>query len=140
MQKDAIERGGSIEVFADADLAKARAEYIQGVLKNSGSGLGAEYYAVLLLDLQRLAGTHPDDVALQFGENHRQVRHRLAHRLRVSMPISVTISRQPCSSDRRTRPAKSSVQRLARSTLVKISASDSLASSSKRCLEPLTQL
>jgi hypothetical protein len=30
MQKDAIERGGSIEVFADADLAKARAEYIQG--------------------------------------------------------------------------------------------------------------
>ena len=40
-QKDAIERGGSIEVFPDADLAKGRAEYIQGVLKNSG--LGAEY-------------------------------------------------------------------------------------------------
>jgi hypothetical protein len=40
-QKDAIERGGSIEVFPDADLAKGRADYIQGVLKNSG--LGAEY-------------------------------------------------------------------------------------------------
>jgi hypothetical protein len=40
-QKDAIERGGSIEVFPDAELAKGRAEYIQGVLKNSG--LGAEY-------------------------------------------------------------------------------------------------
>ena len=40
-QKDAIERSGSIEVFPDADLAKGRAEYIQGVLKSSG--LGAEY-------------------------------------------------------------------------------------------------
>ena len=40
-QKDAIERAGSIEVFPDADLAKGRAEYIQGVLKSSG--LGAEY-------------------------------------------------------------------------------------------------
>jgi hypothetical protein len=40
-QKDAIERGGSIEVFPDADLAKGRAEYVQGVLKSSG--LGAEY-------------------------------------------------------------------------------------------------
>jgi hypothetical protein len=40
-QKDAIERGGSIEVFPDAELAMGRAEYIQGVLKNSG--LGAEY-------------------------------------------------------------------------------------------------
>jgi hypothetical protein len=29
---------GSIEVFPDADLAKGRAEYIQGVLKNSGLG------------------------------------------------------------------------------------------------------
>ena len=38
---DAIERGGSIEVFPDAELAKGRAEYIQGALKNSG--LGAEY-------------------------------------------------------------------------------------------------
>jgi hypothetical protein len=28
-------------VFPDADLAKGRAEYIQGILKNSG--LGAEY-------------------------------------------------------------------------------------------------
>jgi hypothetical protein len=39
--KDAIERGGSIEVFPDAELPKGRAQYIQGVLKNSG--LGAEY-------------------------------------------------------------------------------------------------
>ena len=40
-QKNAIERGGSIKVFPDANLAKGRAEYIQGVLKNSG--LGAEH-------------------------------------------------------------------------------------------------
>jgi hypothetical protein len=40
-EKDAIERGGSIEVFPDAELAKGRADYIQGVLKNSG--LRAEY-------------------------------------------------------------------------------------------------
>ena len=40
-EEDAIERGGSIEVFRDAELAKGRAEYIQSVLKNSG--LGAEY-------------------------------------------------------------------------------------------------
>jgi hypothetical protein len=40
-EEDAIERGGSIEVFPDAELAKGRALYIQGVLKNSG--LGAEY-------------------------------------------------------------------------------------------------
>jgi hypothetical protein len=40
-EEDAIERGGSIEVFPDAELAKGRAEYIQGALKNSG--LGAEY-------------------------------------------------------------------------------------------------
>ena len=39
--KDAIERGGSIEVFPDAELARGRAEYLQSVLKNSG--LGAEY-------------------------------------------------------------------------------------------------
>jgi hypothetical protein len=45
--------------------------------------------------------------------------------VRVSMPISVTISRKSCSSDRRISHAKSSVQRLARSTLVKISASAS---------------
>jgi hypothetical protein len=38
--------------------------------------------------------------------------------------------RQSCSSDRRISRAKSSMQRLARSTLVKISASDSPASSS----------
>lgn len=37
-QKVAIERGGSIEVFPDADLAKGRADYIQTVLKNSGLG------------------------------------------------------------------------------------------------------
>ena len=35
-QKDAIERGGSIEVFPDADLAKGRAEYIQGVQRAAG--------------------------------------------------------------------------------------------------------
>ena len=44
----------------------------------------AECDAVLLLDLQRLAGTHPDEVALQLSEDHSHVRHRLAHRIRVS--------------------------------------------------------
>lgn len=39
--KDAVERGGSIEVFSTADLAKGRADYIQRVLTNSG--LGSEY-------------------------------------------------------------------------------------------------
>jgi hypothetical protein len=55
-QKAAIEWGGSIEVFADADLGKARAEYIQGVLKNSGSGLGAEYDYLLGPVLLRVTG------------------------------------------------------------------------------------
>jgi hypothetical protein len=50
--------------------------------------------------------------------------------VRVSIPISVTINRQCCSSAKRISRAKSSVQRLARSTFVKISASDSPASSS----------
>jgi hypothetical protein len=49
--------------------------------------------------------------------------------VRVSITISVTISRQPCSSDRRIGRAKSSVQRLALSTLVKISAPTSPTSS-----------
>lgn len=40
-RSDAIERGGSIEVFPDDAGAKARADYIQGMLK--GGGLGSEY-------------------------------------------------------------------------------------------------
>jgi hypothetical protein len=44
-QKDAIERGGSIVVFPDAELAMGRAEYIQGVLKNSGLGQSMTTYA-----------------------------------------------------------------------------------------------
>lgn len=39
--KDAIERGGSVEVFPDAELARGRADYIQGILKSGG--LGSEY-------------------------------------------------------------------------------------------------
>ena len=35
-QKDAIERGGSIEVFPDAELAMGRAEYIQASLRTAG--------------------------------------------------------------------------------------------------------
>lgn len=38
---DAIERGGSIEVYGDADGAKQRAEYIQAIGKSSG--LANEY-------------------------------------------------------------------------------------------------
>jgi hypothetical protein len=48
---------------------------------------------------QRFPRAAADEVALQLGEHHGHVRHRLAHR-----------------------PAKSSVQRLARSTFVKIGA------------------
>lgn len=40
----------------------------------------AEPDAVLLLDLQRLAGTHPNEVALQLREDHSHMRHGLAHR------------------------------------------------------------
>jgi len=39
--KDAIERGGSIEVYPDPAGAEARGTYIQEILK--GSGLGSEY-------------------------------------------------------------------------------------------------
>jgi hypothetical protein len=67
----------------------------------------AERYAVLLLDLQRLAGTRSDEVALQLGEHNGQCAIALPIGVRVSMPISVTISRQPCSSDRRISRAKS---------------------------------
>lgn len=41
-EKDAIERGGSIEVFPDASGAKARSDYIQAV--QSGGALGSEYH------------------------------------------------------------------------------------------------
>lgn len=39
--KDAIERGGSIEVFPDEEGAQARADYIQGVQR--GGAFGSEY-------------------------------------------------------------------------------------------------
>jgi transposase-like protein len=42
-EEDAIECGGSIQVFPDAELAKGRAVYIQGVLKNSGLGAEDDY-------------------------------------------------------------------------------------------------
>lgn len=38
---DAIDRGGSVEVYPDNTGAQARADYIQGLLK--GGGLGSEY-------------------------------------------------------------------------------------------------
>lgn len=34
MDKDAIERGGSVEVFATEDEAKSRAEYIETIAKS----------------------------------------------------------------------------------------------------------
>jgi hypothetical protein len=40
----------------------------------------AERYAVLLLDLQRLASARLDEVTLQLREDHSHVPHRLAHR------------------------------------------------------------
>lgn len=40
---DAIERGGSIEVFADMEGAAARAKYIQTMLKNTGFGTEYDY-------------------------------------------------------------------------------------------------
>jgi hypothetical protein len=41
VDKDAIDRGGSVEVYPDHAGAQARADYIQGMLK--GGGLGSEY-------------------------------------------------------------------------------------------------
>jgi hypothetical protein len=58
-----------------------------------------------------------DEVALQLGEHDGHVRDRVAHLRTGVHPISVTIIHQPCSSDMRSSRAKSSVQRLARSTL-----------------------
>jgi hypothetical protein len=40
-----------------------------------------------------------DEVPFQLREDDCDVRHRLAHRVRVSISIPVTISRQSCSSD-----------------------------------------
>jgi len=52
--KDAIERGGSVEVFPDAELAKARADYIQGILKSGG--FGSEYDYINGTALVRVTG------------------------------------------------------------------------------------
>ena len=41
VEKDAIERGGSVEVYPDESGAKARADYIQGIQK--GGAFGSEY-------------------------------------------------------------------------------------------------
>jgi hypothetical protein len=46
-EEDAIERGGSIEVFPDAELAKGRAEYIRAPLRTAGWGLSTTTYADL---------------------------------------------------------------------------------------------
>lgn len=43
LDKDAIDRGGSIEVFPDAASAKARATYIQEILKTTGFGTEYDY-------------------------------------------------------------------------------------------------
>lgn len=51
---DAIERGGSVEVYPDDAGAKARADYIQGLLK--GGGLGSEYDYVRGPVLVRVTG------------------------------------------------------------------------------------
>jgi hypothetical protein len=55
LANDAIERGGSVEVFPDASGAQARADYIQGVLKSAG-GLGSEYDYVKGPVLVRVTG------------------------------------------------------------------------------------
>ena len=52
--KDALERGGSIEVFPDADGAEARAKYIQEILKSTA--LGTEYDYVKGPILLRVTG------------------------------------------------------------------------------------
>ena len=46
-QKNAIERGGSIEVFPDAELAMGRAEYIQASLRTAGWEQSTTTYADL---------------------------------------------------------------------------------------------
>lgn len=40
---DAIDRGGSVEVYPDATAAAARKEYIQKILQGAGGVLGTEY-------------------------------------------------------------------------------------------------
>ena len=55
LAKDDLDRGGSIEVFPDAEGAKMRAEYIQGVKKSNGI-LGSEYTYVDGTVLVRVTG------------------------------------------------------------------------------------
>ena len=61
---DAIERGGSIEVYSDADGAKQRAEYIQAIGKSSG--LANEYAYLKGSILVRVTGNLPPSKAKDY--------------------------------------------------------------------------
>ena len=62
--KDAIERGGSIEVYPDSAGAKARATYIQEMLK--ATGFGAEYDYVKGPILVRVTGNLTPTKAMDY--------------------------------------------------------------------------
>ena len=64
-EKDAIERGGSIEVYPDAEGAKARSDYIQGILKGA-SILGSEYHYLDGSALVRVTGKLTPTVAKDY--------------------------------------------------------------------------
>jgi hypothetical protein len=51
-----IDGGAVIEVFATADDAQTRSEYIQGVLKEGGAMLGTEYHYLKDTRLLRVSG------------------------------------------------------------------------------------
>lgn len=65
LAKDDLDRGGSIEVFPDADGAKLRAEYIQGVKKSNGI-LGSEYTYVAGTVLVRVTGKLTPKAAMTY--------------------------------------------------------------------------
>ena len=76
-EQDAIECGGSIEVFPDAELAKGRAEYIQGVLRNGGwcqagrTGIPATQFNLSVAGLPTIPDQSVRDEIVLDGGGHR---------------------------------------------------------------------
>ncbi|GGM65382.1 hypothetical protein GCM10012275_39880 [Longimycelium tulufanense] len=68
---DAVERGGSVEVFADAESAKKRADYIQNIAKNMPAA--GEYDYVAGPVLVRVSRVLPPDQAKEYETARRNV-------------------------------------------------------------------
>lgn len=60
------EAGGSVEFFADADGARARADYIAGVQASMGPMAGVEYHYLVGPALVRVTGELPPSVAAEY--------------------------------------------------------------------------